>query len=156
MPDEPAERDRAVAYLEHVSQCWMASAVARVRRAGCKVDNLPVLVGDQGNNKSRAIRQLCASDAWFMDDLSTGLASKDTKDSLNGKWTIERVSARPEGSRSRQGILLGADRPVPPSLRPINSGLAAPVRLHRLNQRTRIHRPGWQSPILANRDLRAD
>ena len=81
--------DRMVSYLEHISQCFMVSAVARIRRPGCKVDYLPVLVGPQGFHKSQAIRALCADPAWFSDDLSTELMERDTKESLTGKWIVE-------------------------------------------------------------------
>jgi predicted P-loop ATPase len=83
------EQDRVVAYLEQISTCWMVSAVARVREPGVKVDTVPTVVGPQGSGKSRTIAALCGVPAWFMDDLSTDLASKDTKDALRGKWIVE-------------------------------------------------------------------
>jgi hypothetical protein len=88
-PDEAKPHDKMVAYLEHISLCFMVSAVARIRDPGCKVDHLPVLVGPQGFHKSRAIRALCADPAWFSDDLSTELMERDTKESLTGKWLVE-------------------------------------------------------------------
>ena len=89
IPDSGEDRDRTVAYLEHISRCFMVSAIARIRQPGCKVDYLPVLVGHQGFNKSQAIRALCQNPAWFSDDLSPDLVERDTKDSLIGKWIIE-------------------------------------------------------------------
>jgi putative DNA primase/helicase len=89
IPPNAEEAQKKLAYLEHTGQCFMVSAVARIRTPGCKVDHLPVLVGDQGFNKSRAIRALCRDEAWFSDDLSPDLVDKDTKDSLVGKWLIE-------------------------------------------------------------------
>jgi len=53
------------------------------------VDCLPVVVGPQGWNKSRAIRALVAVTGWFCDDLSTALIDRDSKESLTGKWIIE-------------------------------------------------------------------
>jgi hypothetical protein len=88
-PGEATPRDKVVCYLEHISQCFMVSAVARIRKPGCKVDHLPVLVGPQGYHKSQAIRALCADAAWFSDDLSTDLMERDTKESLTGKWLVE-------------------------------------------------------------------
>jgi predicted P-loop ATPase len=89
IPTDAQEEKKKLAYLAHTGQCFMVSAVARIRVPGCKVDHLPVLVGDQGFNKSRAIRALCRDEAWFSDDLSPDLVDKDTKDSLVGKWLIE-------------------------------------------------------------------
>ena len=83
------ETAKKLSYYEHIGQCFMVSAVARIRSPGCKVDNLPVLIGPQGFGKSRAIRALCRDDAWFSDDLSPDLTEKDTKDSLVGKWLVE-------------------------------------------------------------------
>lgn len=88
-PGEATPHDRMVAYLEHTSQCFMVSAVARIRKPGCKVDYLPVLVGPQGYHKSTAIRALCADAAWFSDDLGVDLVERDTKESLTGKWLVE-------------------------------------------------------------------
>jgi predicted P-loop ATPase len=83
------DQDRSVAYLEHVSTCFMVAAVARVMDPGCKVDHLPVLIGLQGFGKSEGVRALCPDDAWFSDDLSPDLMQRDTKESLVGKWLIE-------------------------------------------------------------------
>ena len=83
------ERDRRIAYLEHVSTCCMVAAVARIMQPGCKVDHLPVLVGPQGLNKSEGLRALCPDERWFSDDLSPDLMQRDTKESLVGKWIIE-------------------------------------------------------------------
>lgn len=90
VPDDEQEvRDRHVAYLEHAATCFMVSAVARIIQPGCKVDYLPVLIGDQGLGKSEGLRALCTDPAWFSDDLSTNLIDRDTKESLRGKWIIE-------------------------------------------------------------------
>ena len=47
LPDEnrQQERDRHVAYLEHISTGFMVGAVARVMQPGCKQDHVPVVVG---------------------------------------------------------------------------------------------------------------
>jgi hypothetical protein len=90
MPDDPAEYDRHVAYLEHTSTGFMIGAVARAQDPGCKVDHIPVVVGrKQGMLKSTAIRALCHDPNWFSDDISTDLIDRDTKESLSGKWIIE-------------------------------------------------------------------
>ena len=62
---------------------------ARAFEPGCKVDCLPVVVGPQGWNESRAIQALVPVPAWFSDDLSTALVDRDSKESLTGKWIIE-------------------------------------------------------------------
>jgi putative DNA primase/helicase len=90
LPDDPAECDRLVAYLDHASRCFLVSAVARPMQPGCKADYIPVIVGlKQGQFKSTALRALCYDPAWFSDDISTDLIDRDTKESLSGKWIIE-------------------------------------------------------------------
>jgi predicted P-loop ATPase len=90
LPDDPVERDRHTAYLEHISVGCMVGAVARIMVPGCKHDHVPVVVGrQQGMLKSTAIRALCHDPAWFTDNISPDLIDRDTKESLRGKWIIE-------------------------------------------------------------------
>ncbi len=81
--------DAMVAYLEHIATSFMISAVARTYEPGCKVDHVPVIVGLTGWRKSSGVKALCPKPAWFKDDLSKDLGSKDTKQSLRGKLIIE-------------------------------------------------------------------
>jgi predicted P-loop ATPase len=87
--DQGNERDRLLSYYEHISACWMVSAVARVTEPGCKVDHTLILLGEQGFNKSQALRALCHDPAWFCDNISANLIDRDTKESLRGKWIVE-------------------------------------------------------------------
>jgi predicted P-loop ATPase len=82
-------RDNRLAYYESVATCFMVGAVARIIIPGVKVDCLPVLIGNQGWNKSQAVQALMPYTEWFSDDLSTALIDRDTKESLTGKWLIE-------------------------------------------------------------------
>jgi putative DNA primase/helicase len=81
--------DEITSYYEKTSECFLVGAVARAFEPGCKVDCLPVVVGPQGWNKSRAIQALVPVPAWFSDDLSTTLVDRDSKESLTGKWIVE-------------------------------------------------------------------
>jgi Virulence-associated protein E len=87
--EEGKPRDNMIAYLETVATCFMVGAVARIFTPGCKLDTLPVLIGDQGYNKSQGLQALVPDPAWFSDDVSTSLIDRDTKESLVGKWIIE-------------------------------------------------------------------
>jgi Virulence-associated protein E len=87
--DRQEERDRHVAYLEHIGTGFMVGAVARVMQPGCKNDQVPVVVGPERSRKSSAIEALCCDDSWFSDDISIDLTDRDTKESLAGKWIIE-------------------------------------------------------------------
>jgi predicted P-loop ATPase len=91
LPDaqDQEQRDEITSYYEKTGECFLVGAVARAFDPGCKVDCLPVVVGPQGWNKSRAIQALVPVPAWFSDDLSTALVDRDSKESLTGKWIIE-------------------------------------------------------------------
>jgi hypothetical protein len=91
LPDaqDQERRDEITSYYEKTGECFAVGTVARAFEPGGKVDCLPVVVGRQGWNKSRAIQALVPVLAWFSDDLSTALIDRDSKESLTGKWIIE-------------------------------------------------------------------
>lgn len=88
-PEGHPDRDDLVAYHEKVGECFLVGAVARALRPGCKVDTLPCLIALQGWNKSKALATLVPNSAWFSDELSADISSRDAKESLSGKWIIE-------------------------------------------------------------------
>jgi predicted P-loop ATPase len=107
------ENDRISAYLEHISQCWLVGAVARVYQPGRKVDNVPALVGPQGLGKSQGVEALCPYPDWFMEDLSTDLTNRDTKESLSGKLIIELAEfphVKKEADKVKHFFSLKVDR----------------------------------------------
>ena len=73
-------------YLRAVSRKWMISAIARLFRPGCKVDNVLVIEGEQGTKKSSLLRMLCYDN--FLDG-GMDIRSKDGKMALFGKWIVE-------------------------------------------------------------------
>lgn len=75
------------AYSQAVSRKFVVSAVARVYEPGCKVDSLPVLVGDQGIGKSYFCRAL-AGDEYFSDSIKAE-NTKEGYESLRGVWIGE-------------------------------------------------------------------
>jgi predicted P-loop ATPase len=79
-------------YVRAVSRLVLLAAVRRVRRPGCKFDELLVLESGQGKNKSTALRELCPDEAWFSDDLpldGKGNDSKEVIERTHGKWIVE-------------------------------------------------------------------
>jgi len=81
------------AFNRAVSRLMLVAAVRRIRKPGCKFDEMPVLESKQGTNKSSALRLLAVNDDWFSDSLSLASVSKgDDKKSIEqlfGKWIIE-------------------------------------------------------------------
>jgi hypothetical protein len=74
-------------YTRATGACWMISACARVFQPGCQADYTLVLEGEQGVQKSSALRVL-AGDRWFADHISD-LNSKDARIELHGVWIFE-------------------------------------------------------------------
>lgn len=74
-------------YTQAVSKNFMISIVARVFQPGCKVDNMVILEGEQGTNKSTFFKYL-ASPEYFAES-SGDLNSKDFILNCQGKMLIE-------------------------------------------------------------------
>lgn len=78
------------AYVKAVSSIMMIAAVRRVRKPGCKYDEMVVLEsGEQGLLKSSALRMLCPEEKWFSDDLPLNVDAKQMVERTLGKWIIE-------------------------------------------------------------------
>jgi predicted P-loop ATPase len=73
-------------YTRTVGYKWLISAIARLFRPGCKVDNVLVLEGGQGSKKSSMLREL--SYEFFLDGL-IDITSRDGRMQLFGKWIVE-------------------------------------------------------------------
>lgn len=79
-------------YVREVGRRWLISAVARVMRPGCQVDNMLVFesvrthaASGQGMGKSRAFRALVPDSRWHSE---TGIVigDKDSYQCLHGVW----------------------------------------------------------------------
>jgi predicted P-loop ATPase len=68
----------------------MIAAVARVRKPGCKFDNIPVLEADEGWNKSTSWRVL-AGDENFSDASIIGKNSREVQEHLAESWIHENA-----------------------------------------------------------------
>jgi hypothetical protein len=76
-------------YLQAVSAIVLVAAVRRARQPGAKYDEMLVLEGSQGVNKSSALRALCPKEDWFSDDLPLHVDAKQIIERTLGKWIIE-------------------------------------------------------------------
>ncbi len=66
----------------------LIAAVRRPRSPGCKFDNITVLEGEEGTDKSTAINTLCG-DAYFSDQSIVGAKDKEVMEQLIGIWMHE-------------------------------------------------------------------
>lgn len=76
-------------YTRAVGKLFLTAAVRRVRKPGCKFDEMVVLEGKQGGGKSTALSILATSDNWFTDELPLGAPGKEIIEATEGKWIVE-------------------------------------------------------------------
>jgi hypothetical protein len=91
-------------YTKAVGQLILTAAVRRVRKPGCKFDEMVILEGDQGSGKSTALRTLAVSDKWFADELPLGGDGKQVIEAIEGKWIIEAAELAGIGKRSAEHL----------------------------------------------------
>lgn len=75
-------------YTREVSRLIFAGGIWRLVSPGCKVDDVPVLVGKQGNGKSSLVRFLAINDDYFGEVKTTDGDAKSVEQ-INGKWICE-------------------------------------------------------------------
>jgi predicted P-loop ATPase len=63
-------------------------AVKRATDMGCKLDTVPVMIGEQGISKSQGIAQLCPEPKWHSDS-KLDIRNKDVYQCIQGKWIVE-------------------------------------------------------------------
>jgi predicted P-loop ATPase len=76
-------------YVRAVGAITLIAAVRRVRKPGCKFDEMLVLEGEQGTLKSTLLRTMCVRDDWFCDDLPLTSDGKKVIEQARGKWIVE-------------------------------------------------------------------
>jgi predicted P-loop ATPase len=81
-------------YVRAVSPLPMIAAVRRVRKPGCKFDEMLTLISDQGFDKSTGLAVLAVNPDWFSDDLPLNIDSKKTIERLHGRWIIEAAELK--------------------------------------------------------------
>jgi hypothetical protein len=73
-------------YHQAAGKAWLISMVARALDPGCQVDTMPVLEGEQGINKTSALRILGGE--WYA-EITDQIGTKDFFQSIQGKWLCE-------------------------------------------------------------------
>jgi predicted P-loop ATPase len=75
---------RLAAYYKIVVPMWYLEAVARVEEPGCQADYVLVLEGEQGDNKTTALKTLGGE--WYSDASQDDLQNKEAAMKLHGTW----------------------------------------------------------------------
>lgn len=115
-------------YIRAVSAATLIAAVRRIRRPGCKHDEMLVLEGAQGVGKSTVFEALCPDPEWFTDAVNVAMDSKQLMEVTAGKWFVEAPElSRMSGaevehvksllSRNRDSARMSYDRHVTMSRR---------------------------------------
>lgn len=76
-------------YVRAVGAICLIAAVRRVRDPGCKFDEMLVIEGEQGGNKSSGLGLLAVREEWFADDLPLDADSKVLMERTAGRWIVE-------------------------------------------------------------------
>lgn len=92
LPDYAQAKDTP--YVRAVSAITLIAAVRRIRQPGCKFDEMPVLISNQGTNKSTALATLAVNPDWFTDDLPLSADSKKMIERMKGRWIIEAAELK--------------------------------------------------------------
>jgi hypothetical protein len=71
-----------------------APIVRRIRDPGVKFDEMLVLEGPQGTNKSSALAILAVEEEWFSDDIPLTADEKRVIESLPGRWIVEAAELK--------------------------------------------------------------
>lgn len=87
-------------YTRAVGRLMLVAAVRRIRRPGCKFDEMVIFESAQGTNKSSALAIMAVRDEWFTDDLPLDRDTKVIIERLAGKWIVE--AAELKGSRKAE------------------------------------------------------
>jgi Virulence-associated protein E-like domain len=78
------------AYVQAVGALFLVAGVRRVRKPGCKFDEMLMLEQPlQGTDKSSALAILAVKEEWFTDDLPLNVESKRVIEALRGRWIVE-------------------------------------------------------------------
>ena len=88
--------------LARLNKIWLLliAAVRRIRKPGCKFDEMLVLECSQGTDKSSALAILAVNADWFTDDMPLNADTAKVLERLNGKWIVE--AAELNGMRNGQ------------------------------------------------------
>lgn len=90
-------------YTRAVAQYMWTALAGRVMVPGCQVDMAPVLIGSQGQQKTKLVRAM-APDPGMFSDIDLASRDSDTARELRGKIVVELGELRGIGTRDEESI----------------------------------------------------
>ena len=72
-----------------IGRIVLIAQVRRARHPGCKFDQIPVLEGPEGTEKSTLLQELAGGPAYFSDQTILGCDDREVQEKLNGVWIFE-------------------------------------------------------------------
>lgn len=72
-----------------IGQIVLVAAVRRIRKPGVKFDEMLILQGPQGDNKSSSLAVLAVEEDWFSDDLPLNASAQKFIEATKGRWIVE-------------------------------------------------------------------
>jgi predicted P-loop ATPase len=96
-------------YSKAIARNWLIALVARAYRPGCKMDNMPVLEGVSGLNKTQFLEVLGGE--WYK-ALPMEFGSKDFKQALRGAWVVEIPDMTGFGRVAHSAVLAELSIPI--------------------------------------------
>jgi predicted P-loop ATPase len=151
---------RADTYHRLVGRRIVGGMVRRIREPGCKIDEMAVLIGEQGISKSKACRMLSPVEDGFTDGVKLGEESKElilllpgfsvvevaemSKRTVTGVETIKAmlskthdfgrtVYSRAPTNRKRRNIFIGTSNGASPLIDVTGNRRFLPVRCERVD-----------------------
>ncbi len=91
-------------YVRAVSRLVLVAAVRRVRKPGCKFDEMLILEGEQGAFKSSALQTLCPKREWFTDNFRLSDDTKKMLEQTDGKWIVEAGELKGMSAKDRNEL----------------------------------------------------
>ncbi|MBM3275753.1 MAG: hypothetical protein FJZ00_11410 [Candidatus Sericytochromatia bacterium] len=76
-------------YTRAVGAIVLVAAVRRARQPGVKFDEMLILEGLQGGNKSSALAVMAVCEDWFSDDLPLHASAQRFIEATKGRWIVE-------------------------------------------------------------------
>lgn len=75
-------------YVRFISKMMFVAAIARTYKPGCKYDNMPILIGEQGCGKSTFCERMALHPEFFTDSVR-GVGDKEAIEQILGSWIVE-------------------------------------------------------------------